>query len=109
VTRIVKCVDDVPCLEGDGKECGVIVLRKVYKRVILHFMSTIFHERSIESVHTNSNPTMEPLIRGSAIGDLLPELTSISDISHLRTQKQSPARRLTVEIRVHMQIFCQFE
>jgi hypothetical protein len=38
----------VPCLERDGEEGGMIVLREVYKRVVLHFRIIICLEERIE-------------------------------------------------------------
>jgi len=48
VTCVVERVDDVPRLEGDGEEGGVIVLREVYKRIVLRFRIIICQERRIE-------------------------------------------------------------
>lgn len=48
MTCVVERVDDVPRLKRDGKEGGVIVLREVYKRVVLHFRIIFCQDRRIK-------------------------------------------------------------
>jgi hypothetical protein len=73
VPGVVELVDDVSGLKGDGLEGECVFAREVVQRRVLGLCMSIRECLSVvRGELTRVRPTMDPRMRGSAMGERLP-------------------------------------